>query len=89
MSKAIEFRIEAREGMWRLSRDGQELHSFSHADRAVHEAVVLARELDQTGQPAQVLLAAADGRLIEVDITPEPPAEEPEGGDRSAIDPGR
>jgi hypothetical protein len=90
MAAAVEFRIRTEAGTWVLSRDGAELHRYSHVDRAVHEAVALARELDQTGQPAQVLVEAADGQVIEVSTAPEPgSAGPPQGEDRSALDPAR
>ena len=56
---------------WALSQDGRHLHDYSHADRAVQEAMSLARELERTGQPATVWVKAKEGRLIEVRPDPE------------------
>lgn len=51
---------------WVLTRDGRRLHEFSHAERAVHEAVRLARELEESGQPARVRVETAGGKFLEV-----------------------
>ncbi|MBC6982944.1 hypothetical protein [Caulobacter sp. 17J80-11] len=51
---------------WVLTRDGKRLHEFSHAERAVHEAVRLARELEESGQPARVRVETTRGKVIEV-----------------------
>jgi hypothetical protein len=63
------------------------VHDYANADRAVHEAAELARELRRTGQPAVVRLWTEDGRSIEVtedNPPPRPPEEE-----RSAVVPDR
>ena len=78
MSQPVEFSIVLENHLWSVRRDGAELHKYSHAERAVHEAVELARELEHTGQPAQVRLHAADGKLIEISTTEDPPADEDE-----------
>jgi hypothetical protein len=88
MAAPTAFDIAVQNGLWVLTRDGNEVHSYGHADRAVHEAVQLARTLEETGQPARVRVTTADGKVIEIDL--DPPADRPEGppgGDRSALDP--
>lgn len=67
---AVEFLIHVHAGLWRLSRDGREIGTYSHAERAVHEAAVLARELQETGQPASVRLQA-EGRTLVIDTGPQ------------------
>jgi hypothetical protein len=84
---ATMFDIILRNGVWVLSRDDQHLHDYGHADRAVHEAASLARELRRTGQPAVVRLQTGDGRLIEVTDDDPPPAMAED--ERSAVIPDR
>ena len=77
MADPVTFAISARAGLWTLSRDGKTVTDFSHVDRATHEAVRLARQLEATGQPARVVVETGDGSAIEVDVGPEdvqPPA---------------
>lgn len=82
MPDPVRLEIKAGSGVWTLTRDGAHVTDFGHADRAVHEAVRLARELGETGQPASVHLHAADGKVIEVDVDPGvTQAEELRGGD--------
>jgi hypothetical protein len=86
MAEPIAFDIALRGSVWVLTRDGQEVHAFSHVDRATHEAVRLARELEESGQPARVQVHAAEGKVIEVRLDPEPDRSDgPEGGDRSLV----
>ena len=70
MPEPVRIEIKAAAGLWTVTRDGAHVVDFSHADRAVHEAVRLARELEETGEPASVHLHAADGKVIEVDVDP-------------------
>jgi hypothetical protein len=67
--------IEVRNGLWVVSRNGQPVREYGHADRAVHEASELARELRRSGEPAVVHLHAADGKVIAVTDadSPRPP----------------
>lgn len=82
MPDPVRLEIKAASGAWSLTRDGAHVADFGHADRAVHEAVRLARELDETGQPAAVTVEAADGKVITVDVDPGvTQAEELRGGD--------
>jgi hypothetical protein len=76
MSQPVIFEISTHNGQWCLHKDGVALHDYSHADRAVHEAVGLARELEHSGQPVQILLKAKDGKTIEITTDTPPPAEE-------------
>ncbi len=70
MPEPVILSIRASNGVWVLDRAGAHVADYGHADRAVHEAVRLARELDETGQPARVELHAADGKVITVDTDP-------------------
>ncbi len=82
MPDPVRLEIAAAHGVWTLTRDGARVADFGHADRAVHDAVRLARELDAGGQPARVQLHAADGKVIDVDVDPEVTQEEElRGGD--------
>lgn len=87
MSQPIKFEISTHAGRWCLHKDTALVHEYSHADRAVHEAVLLARELEQTGQPVQILLQAADGKTIEIttDLPPRGEDDNP-SEERSALD---
>ena len=90
MAEPVRFEIRVNNSMWSLTRDGQEIHSFGHADRAVHEAAALARDLIHTGQPAEVRLYAAEGQVIEVDLSEPARVGQPGDGDeRSAVVPDR
>ena len=90
MPDRVRLEIKAASGVWTLTRDGVRVADYGHADRAVHDAVRLARELDETGEPASVHLHAADGKVIEVDVDPEvTQAEELRGpGARDDDEPG-
>ena len=73
------FDISLSESVWVLKRDGHAVHQYGHADRAVHEAAELARELRRTGEPAVVFLQPSQGKLIEItDDDPGPEAPEDE-----------
>lgn len=88
MTEPVCFDIAVRERLWVLTRDGQPVHSFSHLNRATHEAVALARELEESGQPARVRVHAAEGKVI--DITTDPVPDQPPDAatnDYSALDP--
>ena len=67
MTKAVEFLLRAEGGQWVLFRDGAELERYTHAERAIHEAALLAREQEESGQPATVHMQTADGERIEVE----------------------
>jgi hypothetical protein len=84
----VRFEIVLRDQMWLLTRDGRELHSFGRAERAVHEAVSIARELRRSGEPAAVYLEPKEGVWIEItDDDPETAARAEE--ERSAVVPDR
>ena len=90
MPDPVAFDISVRDHLWVLTRDGQEVHVYSHLDQATHEAVRIARELDETGQPARVHVHPSEGKVIELTLDPPSvPAEGPEGGASSALDPHR
>ena len=85
MPDPVRLEIAAAAGVWTLKRDGAHVADFGHADRAVHEAVRLARELEATGEPASVRLQAAEGKVIEVEVGPDvTQGEELRGGDAVA-----
>ena len=88
MTEPVCFDIRVRDHLWVLTRDGADVHSYSHADRATHEAVALARELEESGQPARVLVHVAGGKVIEVthDPAPDTPPDAARN-DYSALDP--
>lgn len=90
MTEPVCFDIAVREHLWVLTRDGAEVHSYSHLDRATHEAVALARELEESGQPARVRVHAKDDKVIEIshDPAPDKPADA-DTNDFSALDPAR
>lgn len=87
MADPTRFEITCHGRIWWLARDGRRLGDYSHADRAVHDAVTLARGMEQTGQPAAVLLYTGDGRVIEVTTGPERSRNADD--ERSAIVPSR
>lgn len=89
MAEPVELRIESHAGTWRLLRDGREVHSFGHVERATHEAVRLAHELIHTGEPATVAVQAADGRLIAIDLSEPERSREAGGDEQAAITPDR
>lgn len=84
MPEPTTFEIIPRAGLWAVMRDGREIHTYGHADRAVHEAVRLARELEHTGEPSKVCVQAADGKMIEV-TTDEPAPRAPEDEHSSVV----
>lgn len=71
MPDPVQLVIAPHAGLWRLSEGGEAGRSFSHVEQATHEAVRRARELDATGQPAEVWVEAAEGKRIGVEVTPE------------------
>jgi hypothetical protein len=86
MPDPVTFEIAPEGQAWALLRDGRRLAGFSHVERATHEAVELARELDRSGEPARVLLRPAEGKVIEVDTEPrarDAPPPFDDGADRS------
>ena len=71
MPEPVDFTLKADGPTWTLSRDGERLADYSHLEQATHEAVRRARELEETGAPARVLVHAAEGKVIEIDSGPE------------------
>ena len=71
MPQPIRFDLTRQGPVWVLTRDDRPEGEYSHLDRATHDAVGRARELQDTGTPAQVFVHA-DDKTIEVDIDPEP-----------------
>lgn len=89
MAEPVQLEIRVNNGAWMLSRDGEDVRPYGHADDAVHDAVRLARDLIHTGQPAQVRLEA-EGRLIEVDLSEPGRVAGADGAEeRSAVVPDR
>lgn len=70
MSKPVALDIVLHAHRWVLLRDGQSVREYGHADRAVHEAARIARELAETGEPAKVRIQDAEGRMIDVAVEP-------------------
>lgn len=70
MPQPVKFEIALEGSLWLLNRDGRRVSSYSHLDRATHDAVLQARELGGSGEPAQVFVIAAEGKVIEVDAGP-------------------
>ncbi|WP_174300262.1 hypothetical protein [Caulobacter sp. S45] len=71
MPDPIRFDIKRQGSIWKLTRDDKAEGEYSHVDRATHDAVVRARELQDTGTPAQVFVQA-DDKSIQIDTDPEP-----------------
>ncbi len=71
MPDPIRFDIRRHGALWTLGRDGEPDGEYSHLDRATHDAVVRARELQESGTPAQVFVHAED-KSIQIDVDPEP-----------------
>jgi hypothetical protein len=90
MAEPVQIEIRVREGAWVMTRDGREVRLYGHADEATHDAVRLAQELIHTGEPAEVRVEAAGGKMIAVDLSEPERVAEPGGGDEaSAIVPDR
>lgn len=89
MADPVQIEIRLREGVWMLSRDGGDVRPYGHAEDAVHEAVQLAHDLIHTGQPAQVRMEAADGKMIQVDLDEPERVAAPGDDERAAIVPDR
>ena len=71
MPDPIRFDIKRQGTLWMLTRDDKPAGEYSHLDRATHDAVGRARELQDTGTPAQVFVHA-DDKAIQIDVEPEP-----------------
>jgi hypothetical protein len=89
MADPVQIEIRLREGAWIMTRQGEDVRPYGHADEAVHEAVHLARDLIHTGQPAQVRIEAADGKMIEVDLDEPGRVAAPGDDETAAIVPDR
>lgn len=88
MTAPVKIEILLRGTSWALTRDGEKVRSYGHADVAVHDAVRLARELMHTGQPATVQLHTAHEGLIDIDLSEQRPTFTA-AAERSAVVPGR
>ena len=73
MPDPIRFDIRRQGPLWVLTRQDRPEGDYSHLDRATHDAVGRARELQTTGTPAEVFVHAED-KAIRIDIDPEPEA---------------
>jgi hypothetical protein len=83
----VRFEVIVRNRLWALLREGVTVREYGHADRAIHEAMEIARELSRSGEPARVFLQAAADKTIEVvdmDSSSRKALQE-----RSAVVPGR
>ena len=85
MSRPVALDIVLRSNLWVLLRDGESVREYGHAHRAVHEAARIARELAETGEPAQVRIQDAHGRMINVAVDPIRALDG--AGERSAVRP--
>jgi hypothetical protein len=85
MSRPIALDIVLRAPLWVLLRDGTPVREYGHADRAVHEAARIARELAETGAPAQVRIQDAHGRMLGITVDPIKALDG--SGERSAVTP--
>jgi hypothetical protein len=89
MADPVQLEIRLREGVWTLTRDGRDVRVYGHVDEATHDAVRLARDLIQTGEPAEVHVEA-EGKLIRLDLgEPERVASRGSDEESSAIVPDR
>lgn len=90
MAQPVQIEVQNRGDVWAISRDGREVRRFSHADEAVHEAARLARELIDTGEPAEVRIETDRG-MIAVDLTESARLARPEdpNDEASAVIPDR
>lgn len=88
MTAPVEIEILLRGTSWALTRNGDVVRHYGHADVAVHDAVRLARELMHTGQPAVVRLHTAHEGVIDVDLSEARPTFTA-AAERSAVVPGR
>lgn len=79
MAEPVSFDIILRGAVWMLTRDGHDVRPYSHADRATHDAVLLARQLEESGQPARVQVHPGQGKVIAV--SHDPPPDGPDAGD--------
>ena len=71
MPNSIRFDIKRQGTIWTLTRDDKSEGDYSHVDRATHDAVARARELQDSGTPAEVFVHA-DNKAIQIDTDPEP-----------------
>ena len=71
MPQPIRLDIKRQGPIWVLTRDDRPEGEYSHIDRATHDAVGRARELQDTGVPAEVFVHAND-KAIQIDVDPEP-----------------
>ena len=70
MPDPVQLVIAPHAGLWRLTEAGEPRHDFSHVEQATHEAVNRARELDASGEPAEVWVEA-EGKRIAIDVDPQ------------------
>lgn len=89
MPAPVLIEIRPENGVWEMRRDGKSIRSYGHADLAVHDAVRMAHDLIHTGEPASVMLQAADGRMIAVELDEPQRAATPGEDESSAVQPGR
>ena len=68
MAEPVKIEIRLRNGAWVIARDGRDVRTYGHADEATHAAVRLAHDLIHTGEPAEVHVEAAHGKMIAVDL---------------------
>ena len=86
MPDPVQLVIAPHNGLWRLTEAGEVRHDFSHVERATHEAVNRARELDASGEPAQVWVEASEGNRIAIDVDPQVTQEQERRGPDTPID---
>lgn len=69
MAEPLQFTIKPDGHTWALARDGRFVAHYSHIEQATHDAVAMARALEETGEPASVHVHAKD-KVIEIDVAP-------------------
>jgi hypothetical protein len=89
MAEPVKIEILLRGAAWALTRDGEDVRAYGHADVAVHDAVRMARELIHTGQPAKVQLHTAHEGVIDIEVADAERRSPMDGDERSAVVPGR
>jgi hypothetical protein len=89
MADPVKIEIVLRGAAWALTRNGEDVRPYGHADVAVHDAVRMARELIHTGQPATVQLHTAHEGVIDIEVAENARRSALNGDERSAVVPGR
>ena len=81
MPDPIRFDVRRHGALWVLTRGDRPEGDYSHVDRATHDAVGRARELRESGTPAEVFVHV-DDKAIQIDTEAE--AANPDLADNTA-----